>query len=75
MIRLSGKTIGDRIKVLRLSEGLTQSDMAKKLILSSGGIISAYENNRRQMPLEVVIGYSEEFGVSTDWILKGKETA
>lgn len=72
MKEMPEKSIGERLRILRMSEGLTQNDAAKLLILSSGGRVSSYETGARQVPLDVLVRYSGIFDVSTDWILKGK---
>ena len=69
---LYGRTIGERIKILREREGINQEDLAKEFRLANAGVVSFYENDRRQLPLDIVVAYSNKFDVSTDWILKGE---
>ncbi len=73
MDKLYGRTVGERIRILRESKGIRQEDLAKEFLLSGGSVISLYENGRRQVPSEVAVAYSKKFGVTTDWILTGEE--
>ena len=59
-----------RLRKLRTDANMTQDQLAKKLFVVRGTIAN-YENTRRSPSLEVIVGYSELFNVSTDWILKG----
>ncbi|WP_255358140.1 helix-turn-helix domain-containing protein [Butyrivibrio sp. AE3004] len=68
------RKVGERLRVLRMSEGLTQEAVAKLFNLSSGRIISAYETGTRLVPLDLVVKYSGEFDISTDWILTGRDS-
>ena len=72
MERVFGRTIGERIKLLRESKGLTQEDLAKEFCLAHGGVVSNYEKDKRKMPTDLVVSYSKKFKVTTDWILKGE---
>ena len=65
--------MGERIRILRENCGIRQEDLAKEFQLSNAGVISFYENGRRTIPTDIVIKYSDKFGVSTDWILKGMQ--
>lgn len=59
-----------RLRKLRTDANMTQEELAKKLFVVRGTVAS-YENTRRRPSLEVIVGYSELFNVSTDYILKG----
>lgn len=74
MKEMPDRKVGERLKVLRMSEGLTQEAVAKLFNLSSGRIISAYETGARLVPLDLVVKYSGKFDVSTDWILTGQDS-
>ena len=66
---------GDRLKNLRLSNGLSQAQLAQKVGVSKS-LISAYENGSRQPSYEVLIAFASLFSVSTDYLLgleKGNE--
>ena len=73
MEKLYGRTVGERIRILRESKGLRQEDLAEEFLLSSGSVVSLYESGKRQLPSEMAVAYSKKFGVSTDWILMGEE--
>lgn len=64
-------TIGERLKVLRAEAGLTQGELAEAFFLANKSVISAYETGKRDVPICVLVKYSEKFQVSTDWILQG----
>lgn len=73
MEELYGTAVGERIRSLRENNGLRQEDLAREFGLANGTVISNYESARRHLPTEVAVAYSRKFGVSTDWILTGKE--
>ena len=72
MEKLYGRTIGERIRLLRESRNIKQEDMAKELQLAAASTVSMYENDKRILPTDLVLAYSNKFKVSTDWILKGE---
>ena len=59
---------GDRLRKLRKQRGLLQSQLAEQLGLTKS-VISAYETDLRMPSYEVLIGISQIFGVSTDYLL------
>lgn len=59
----------NRIKQLREEKNITQEELAKKLHLSSKGIVSMYENESRKPSMEVLISLSEIFNCSIDYLL------
>ena len=59
----------NRINLLREENNITQEELAKKLNLSSKGIVSMYEKEDRKPSLEVLIKLSEIFNCSIDYIL------
>lgn len=59
----------NRIKQLREENNITQEELAKKLNLSSKGIVSMYEKEDRKPSLEILIKLSEIFNCSIDYIL------
>lgn len=65
--------IGTRIKELRKKRGINQTELAKA-VNSSTTVISMIESNKGNPTVEVLNALSEYFDVSTDFILKGKET-
>lgn len=64
-----------RLKELRESRGIKQSELAKYLNVASN-TISTWENNQREPNLETVIKMANFFNVSTDYLLgkSGAET-
>lgn len=59
----------NRIRQLRDEKNITQEELAKKLNLSSKGIVSMYEKDDRKPSLEVLIKLSDIFDCSIDYIL------
>ncbi len=53
---------------LRLSKKLTQTQLAERMWVKKS-VISAYETDARPPSLDMLIKYSKEFGVSTDYLL------
>ena len=62
-------SIGERIKKLRISAGLTQHELAKMVGGVSASAIGMYEQGRRTPDMERLIKLSEIFNVSTDRLL------
>lgn len=60
--------IGDRLKSLRLGNGLTQEQLAKKVNLSKANI-SKYESEDLEPNIATLGIFAEIFNVSVDWIL------
>lgn len=59
---------GLRLKELRLKQGLSQVQLAKRLNLTNA-TISAYESNIRQPTLDTLCKLSSLFNVTTDYLL------
>ena len=66
------KTIGSRIKNLRLEHNLSIQQLAEIVGKSKGNIIG-YENDKFEPSAQTIIAIAEYFSVSTDWILKGEK--
>ncbi len=64
--------IGERLRELRKTVGLSQEKLGMKFDLART-VISEYENGYKNVPLHVILRYAEEFNVSLDWIIKGVE--
>ncbi|SCY62767.1 helix-turn-helix domain-containing protein [Butyrivibrio sp. INlla14] len=64
------KTIGQRIRAARKRAGLTQEQLAEKLLIEKSAV-SHYENDKREPSLTTLILMSDVLNVSTDYILKG----
>jgi len=60
--------LGDRIKHLRISMGLTQMQMSERLHISKS-MASSYETGIRLPSYEVLIKFAKLFGVTTDYLL------
>lgn len=63
--------IDKRIKELRISNGLTQKDLAAFLGLTPK-MISFYELGQRTPPSDIILKLAEKFNVSTDYLLGNK---
>lgn len=59
----------NRIRSLREEVGLTQKELATRLGLRSGAVISKYENSITPLPEEALRILSMTFNVSVDYIL------
>ena len=57
----------EKIKELREDSDLTQSKMAE-IIGVTQRVVSYYENNQRDIPINVLIKYAEHFNVTLDYI-------
>ena len=60
--------IGARIKKVRQALGLKQSDLAKKLSVSTA-LITAYETGRREPSIKNLVALTQMLNVSADWLL------
>ena len=60
--------LGDRIKHLRNSMGLTQVQMSERLHISKS-MASSYETGIRLPSYDVLIKFAKLFGVTTDYLL------
>ena len=74
METINYEAVGKRLKELRMNAGITQTELARNLHQSHNGVISWIEAGRKVPSLDVLVAYSERFGVTTDWILKGTAT-
>ena len=66
--------IAERIQCLRKMKGISQEELADKMGVSRQAV-SKWENEQSIPDLEKVILMSEYFDVTTDYILKGRETS
>ena len=66
--------IGERIKSCRKIKDLTQHQLASKLGVTPQHI-SAIEQNNRTPSLSFLAKLGEELGVTTDYLITGKESA
>jgi len=58
---------GEKLKDLRLENGLGQVELAQKLGISKG-IVSLWENDLREPKLSNLIAIAQFFGVSVDFL-------
>ncbi|MDR1771737.1 MAG: helix-turn-helix domain-containing protein [Hungatella sp.] len=63
--------IGDRLKDLRISKNLTQSELAELLQVTKSAV-SSYENDTRLPSIDVLVKMSKIFHVTIDNILGNK---
>lgn len=63
--------LGEKIKTLRVSRNMTQSELAKRLNVTKS-TVSSYENDSRQPSYEVLIKISSLFNVTIDSLLIGE---
>lgn len=61
------KTLGIRLKELRLEKGLRQTDIATLLSVSLRQV-QRYENDESDMSISTAVTLSEYFGVSIDYL-------
>lgn len=59
---------GERLKMLRLNSGMTQTDLAKRLSVTKS-VVSYYELHERTPSPEILIKLADIFHVSTDYLL------
>lgn len=64
--------IGLRIAVLRRGAGMSQAQLAQRLQISASAV-GMYEQGRREPPAEILVELAKIFGVSTDYLLTGRE--
>lgn len=64
-------TVGEIIRKLRESRGLSQRALAERLNVSAGAI-GMYESNRRVPDREILVRMADFFGVSVDYLM-GRE--
>ncbi len=60
--------LSERLKALRRTSNMKQSELAEKLSLSQQ-TISLYEANKRHPDLDTLVRLADEFHVSTDYLL------
>ncbi len=67
------KSLGMRVRELRISFGWTQEYLAEQLGVSDP-MISNLENGKKRIQIDNLLALSRIFDVSTDYLLKGTET-
>jgi transcriptional regulator with XRE-family HTH domain len=66
--------IGNRVRALRNSYGMTQDKIAKRIKVTLR-MWSDVENGRKSVPLDFLFKLKEEFGVNVDYMLTGEVSA
>ncbi len=61
--------IGERIRYYRTKAGMSQTELASALYISSGHYISRLENGKDAPSLELIISIAELFHIRTDDLL------
>ena len=69
---INQKEIGQRIRVLRKENRLSQLELANRLDINMDHL-SIIENGNKGMSLDLLIEFSRHFSVSTDYILFGNK--
>ncbi len=66
------KKYGDRIRQLRIQSEYTQEGLAEKLGIDTN-FLDDIEAGKKDCPVELVVRFSNIFGVSIDMLVLGKE--
>lgn len=74
MLLKTENTLAARIRKLRKNQGLSQAKLAKIIKISPGNL-GDWEREYSAPGAKALIALSDFFGVSVDWILKGKDTS
>ena len=69
-----GEMIAEKIKMLRESKGMTQSDLARRLGITRSGV-NAWEMGISVPSTQYVVELAQLFGVSSDYLLGLPTTA
>lgn len=67
------KTMGTRLKELRLNAGYTGEEVGRMLQVSKSAI-SMWEKDLRSPSADLIERFADIFGVSTDYIITGRES-
>ena len=62
--------LGERIALLRRSQGMSQQALARAISVSASAV-GMYEQGRREPPIDRIVALARLFGVSTDYLLTG----
>jgi transcriptional regulator with XRE-family HTH domain len=65
--------LGLRLALLRASNGWSQAELARRIGVSTSAV-GMYEQERREPSLRLVVRLSQEFGVTTDYLLTGENS-
>ena len=67
------KTMGTRLKELRINAGYTGEEVGRMLQVSKSAI-SMWEKDLRSPSADLIERFAEIYGVSTDYIITGRES-
>lgn len=67
------KTMGTRLKELRMSAGYTGEEVGRMLQVSKSAI-SMWEKDLRSPSADLIERFADIYGVSTDYIITGRES-
>ena len=70
---VNNKSVGARLRTVRVGKKMTQVQFAKKFRIPKQNYVSRYECGRIPGP-ELLCRIATECGVSVDWILMGERT-
>lgn len=62
------KLFGERVKMMRNLRGLTRTEFAKKLGVSTA-LVSAYEVGKREPSIKNLIALTQILNIGADWLL------
>ncbi len=65
------KVIGERLRQIRLTRKMSQSELAEATDLSAS-FVSNIEQGKQAMSIKALIAIAQVLDVSTDWLLMGK---
>lgn len=65
--------LGDKIKNLRTSAKMSQTDLAKKIRITQASL-SSYENNNILPSIDILLRIANFFNVSLDWLCSNQYT-
>ena len=68
MIEINMIEVGQRIKELRLENGMTQTQLAEKIGVATN-TISQYEKGLSKTSIDVIANLADVFETSTDYLL------
>ncbi|WP_052352832.1 helix-turn-helix domain-containing protein [Neobacillus dielmonensis] len=65
-------SFGERLAKCRIKVGLSQAELSERVQISKS-TLAMYETNKREPSLATINKLSEKLGVSTDYLISGKE--
>ena len=66
------KIFGERLKELRMQEGLSQSELAKMLGTSQASL-SKWENDVQEPCIEEIVKICKHFNISADYVIGSQD--